>query len=745
MAKPKRANSAPRSAAGGSGPNRGNGKRKRNPWLRALLWTLVGLLGIGLIGVGGIAYVYATIQVPDENAEFLTNTTSIYYADGKQKIGSFQVQNRQSIPYEQMPQYVKDAIVAGENRSFWTDPGISPTGLLRAGLGLIGIAPADATATGGGSTITQQYIKLMYLTQEKTFTRKAKEILLAAKIGNELSKEEILGRYLNTVYFGRGAYGIQAASQAYFKKNASKLSLAESVALAAIVNLPGRLDPAAGDNAAADLLERYQYILKGMVEMGTITDSQRLDVYYTLPKFPEIQANSQLGGSKGFLLKMVQKEMLAKGFTDDQIDGGGLKIVTTFDAKAQAAMTASVEKGIKWVADGTGVKASSLHPGMASIDNATGGVLAIYGGSDYVKNNRNWATTTTRTGSTFKPYTLVAALRDGWTLSDTVNGNTLKLPGATKPITNAGGGNYGRVNLLTATTKSINTAFVDLATQLTGGYESVLQAANDAGVPTAEGWDAVPTATLGVPEVSPLNQAAGYSTFANEGVRRAPHVVAKVIDLQGRTLYEADTAGTQAIEPDIARDVTYALEHVAQDGTGSRAAALGYPVGGKTGTVYYTVNGKPITPAIWFVGFTKQVTTAVNFVRGDSGTESLGARIYGSRWPAMIWLDYMQKVMDGKPKLDFAPPSGRVSTMTPTPTSTPTPSISITMTPSVTPTEPTAPAPATTTPTAPPPPPSTPPPPPPSTTAPAPTATTTTAKSTAAGKSDQGLAGGSGP
>jgi membrane peptidoglycan carboxypeptidase len=734
MAKPKRANAATRAATPGSGASRAKGKRKHKRWTRVLLWTLVSLLGLGLIGVGGIAYAYATIQVPDENADFLTNTTSIYYADGKQKIGSFQVQNRQTIAYDQMPQYVKDAIVAGENQTFWTDPGISPTGLLRAGLGLIGIAPADATATGGGSTITQQYIKVMYLTQEKTFTRKAKEILLAAKLGAELPKEDILARYLNAVYFGRGAYGIQAAAQAYFKKNASKLDLAESVALAAIVNLPGRLDPATGDNAAADLLERYQYILNNMERMGKITSAERTAIYYTLPKFPEVQTNSQLGGTKGFLLKMVEKEMLAKGFTDDQVAGGGLKIITTFDADAQAAMTESVQKGIKWVAEGTGVKASSLHPGMASIDNATGGVIAIYGGADYVKSQRNWATTTTRTGSTFKPYTLATALRDGWTLSDTVNGNTLKLPGATRPITNAGGANYGRVNLLTATTKSINTAFVDLATKLTGGYESILETANDAGVPTAEGWDAVPTATLGVPEVSPLNQAAGYSTFANEGVRRTPHVVSKVIDLQGRTLYEADNSGTQAIEPDVARDVTYALEHVAQDGTGSRAAALGYPVGGKTGTVYYTVNGKPITPAIWFVGFTKQITTAINFVRGDSGTESLGAKIYGSKWPAMTWLDYMRKAMDGKPKLDFAKPTNRVSTKSPTPSNTPSPSLTPTGTPTPTPTQPTAPS--TPTPTQP--------------TAPStPTPTQPTAPSTptptgggAGGKTDPGQSGG---
>ena len=506
MADPKRA----------AAPTRGR-KPRKNPWLTALKWFGIMMLSLALIGGIAFGVAYSTVKIPDANADFQTNTTFVYYNDGKELLGSFQVQNRQSIPYADMPQVAKDAIVAAENRSFWTDPGVSVPGLFRAALSLVG--PEDMV---GGSTITQQYIKVMYLTQEKSFVRKAKEILLAAKMGQELTKEQILESYLNTVYFGRGAYGIEAASHAYFDKPASELTLAEAVALSAVINSPGNLDPANGKKQAADLLERYQYTLNGMVEMGTITPAQRDEVYDELPEFPEVASDSRFGGPKGFLLKMVENELLAAGFTEDQINGGGLKVVTTFDADAQDAAVKAVQKMTLQASGGSKKAAKNLHGGLASVENASGGVLAIYGGPDFVKNSRNWATTTSPTGSTFKPYALTAALREGWSLDDKLDGNTLYLPGVSKPVRNAGGGNYGTVNLLTATTRSINTAYVDLTMQLSGGPEAVLQAANDAGAPTVEGWDPVPTAPLGTPEVSPLYQAAAYSTFANNGMQMHP-------------------------------------------------------------------------------------------------------------------------------------------------------------------------------------------------------------------------------
>ncbi len=673
------------------------GKKKANPWVRALIWVTSILLSLGVIGVGAIAVAYSMIKLPDPNADFQTNTSFVYYADGKTKIGSFQVQNRQSIDYDKIPQNVKDAVVAAENRTFWTDPGISATGLFRATLGLVGLAPADVTATGGGSTITQQYIKVMYLTQEKSFTRKAKEILLAAKIGQEVSKEKILAGYLNTVYFGRGTYGIEAAAQAFFKVSSSKLTLAQSVALAAILNSPGNLDPANGKQQAADLLERYQYTLNGMVDLGNITSAERSEIYTKLPKFPKATNDSRLGGPKGFLLSMVERELLANGFTEEQVNGGGLKVVTTFDADAQDAAVASAQKNTLAAAAGSKKAAKKLHAGLASVDNATGGIVALYGGPDFLASQWNWANNPRPTGSTFKPYALAAALGNGWTLTDRVNGNSFTPKGDRSPVRNADG-NHGSVTLQQATTHSINSAYVDLVTQIDDGPAEVQSVAEAAGIPENSQWDLSNRIPLGNTEVSPVNQANSYATFANGGIHHNPHVVAEVFDTTGASVFTGDTSGEQTIDVDVATDVTHALTKVTQDGTGYRAAQLGFPVAGKTGTVGYGVEKKKKignrtytsivreTRAVWFVGYTKQITTAVVYVKGDKGTGDLG-RTYGSGFPLSTWLDYMKVAMKGMDHQSFDPPSHRTSTQKPTAKPKPKPTATATPTETTTPTE----------------------------------------------------------
>ncbi|MGC3995015.1 MAG: transglycosylase domain-containing protein [Propionicimonas sp.] len=673
MADPKRS-AGPRSAPKAKTTRKG--RKKTSLWVRIPLWILSLVLVVGVIGAGVVAYAYTSIKLPDPNSDFSTNTTFVYYNDGKTKIGSFQVQNRQSISYEDMPQHVKDAIVAAENRTFWTDPGISPTGLLRAALGLVGLSPADATATGGGSTITQQYIKVMYLSSERSFTRKAKELLLATKMGQELSKQDILEGYLNTVYFGRGAYGIEAAAQAYFKVSAAKLTLAQSVALAAIVNSPGNLDPANGDQQAADLLERYQYTLNGMVDMGAITASERAEIYDKLPKFPKVAKDSAFGGPKGFLLTMVKNELLAKGFTEEQINGGGLKVVTTFDATAQDAAVEAAQK-MTLQAAGSKKAAKNLHAGLASIDNATGGVLALYGGPDFLESQWNWATNPRPTGSTFKTYAFATALANGWTFNDKLNGSSFTPKGDSVPVRNADG-NFGMITMQYALTHSVNSAFVDLVTQIEDGPSQVQRMAEAAGVPEGGHWDLSNRIALGNTEVSPLNQAAAYSTFANQGLRRDAHVVKEVFESNGDQSYAADTEGSQTIDMDVAIDTTQALTKVTQDGTGSRAAYLGYPVAGKTGTVGYGVEKKTAygtttvreTRAAWFVGYTAQVTTAVMYVKGKQGTGDLGSGFYGATWPLSTWLEYMKVAMEGKDKVAFEPATTRTSTQSPTPKKT---------------------------------------------------------------------------
>lgn len=651
---------------------KGEGKGKRNPWLRAAIWTLVGILSVALVGTGVVAYAYINTKLPDPNSDFRTNTTFVYYNDGKTPIGSFQVQNRVTLTYDQMPQTVKDAIVAAENRTFWTDPGISVTGLFRAALGLAGITTADATASGGGSTITQQYIKIMYLTQERSFTRKFKEILLAAKMGQEMPKEKILEGYLNTVYFGRGAYGIEAASQAYFKKSSAKLSLAEATALCAIANSPGNLDPTKGTKQAADLLERYQYTLNGLLEMGKITASEKAAIYGALPAFLPEDTDQRMGGQKGFLLTMVRTELLAKGFTDQQIAGGGLKVITTFSQDAQDAAVKVGQEQTLIASNGDKKKAKTLHAAISSIDNTTGGVIAIYAGNpDFVKNSRNWATTPRETGSTFKPYALAAALREGWTLSDQVSMQTIRRGRGYLPNPNG-----KKTTLLNATTNSINPAFFNLVSQLKGGGAAVALAANDAGVPTGEGWGNDAYMPLGTPMVSPLDQASGFSTFANLGLHRPWHVVTEVRDSTDQQVYVADTTGVQGVEPDISQDVTYALTQVVRSGTGRSAGTIGYPVAGKTGSKGQdNPNGYGRqTVATWFVGYTKQITTSVMYVRGDGGHEDLGPGWFGSGAPSRTWAAYMRLAMKGLPRESFLGPTRKKSTMTPSPEATPTPS-----------------------------------------------------------------------
>ncbi len=645
MADPKRPNGA-RTAGTRAKPKKTPGQRV----LAVFKWIGIVAVVLAVIGAGVLGAVYATTTIPDPNKDFQTNVSTVYYRDGKEQMGTFIVQNRVSISYEDMPQYVKDALVAAENETFWTDPGISVPGLIRAVMSAVG--PGD---TIGGSTITQQYVKVLYLTQEKTLTRKLTEIIIALKVGQDESKQRILEGYLNTVYFGRGAYGIQAAAQAYFGKDAKELNLQQSIALVAIINSPGNLDPARGDKQRADLLERYQYTINQMVRTGKMTEAQKAEIYTTLPDFPRLDNESRFGGPKGYLLKMVQEELGAAGFSDALINGGGLQIVTTVDLAAQEAAVKAAQNTATKASTPKKLDPLTLHPAIASLDVKTGGIIALYGGPDYTSetDSRNWAITPRPTGSTFKPWALVAGLRDGASLSDTFNGNQFTPKGESKPITNAGGGNYGPVTLTKATTSSINSAYVDLVQQMANGPQKVIKAAEDAGL-TNHGWTPVLSIPLGFGEVSPLEAARGLATLTNGGKRTTPHIVAEVKDAQGRSLFKPVDRQDQTIEADVARNAVAALTDVTQSGTGRTVSSLGVDVAGKTGTYY--VSEADETRASWFIGSTAQISTAVVFTAGPQGTGNLDKYVsgfYGSGFPASTWLEYMKVAQKGLPKVSF--------------------------------------------------------------------------------------------
>ncbi len=643
-------------------------------WQKILTILVSGVLAVVLVGGVAFAGLYTTTKVPDPNADFQTNTTYLYYDDGTTQMSDLAVQNRTSLSYDQIPKAMKDAQVAAEDRTFWTNPGISPMGMLRAF-----IAIASGKDVQGGSTITQQYIKLMYLTPQKTISRKVKEVILALKLSNRLSKEEILANYLNTVYFGRGAYGVQAASQAWFGIDAKDLSVGQAAILASVVQNPSILDPKVDPDNMTRLKARYEYVLSGMLEEKSITQDQYNQFTGKMPDLPTVKVNPRYQGPKGFLVNMAEQELASLGFTDAQINGGGLRVTTTFDQKAQAAAEKSAqanEAQANAAAKSRGSKSAAVHAAIASVDTSSGELVALYGGDDFVKNSRNWGTTARMTGSTFKTFGLIAGLRDGYTLDSTFQGNTFTPKGESETVRNEFNQQYGPVSLRVATAQSINTAFVDMVSQMDNGPQKVIQAANDAGAPKAGAWDSYNRIVLGFAEVSPVNMANAYATLANSGKQNQVHVIREVKDRDGNVLYKAAAANKQTVEQNVAATTTSALQSVVSEGTGAKASALGRPVAGKTGTAGV---GNDIASA-WFVAYTKQIATAVMFVAGDDGQSDLDPyrqagtqTFFGAGFPASTWLSYMQVATQGQPVQGFDTATNTTARRTATPLAVNTP------------------------------------------------------------------------
>ncbi|RLV48430.1 penicillin-binding protein [Nocardioides mangrovicus] len=659
----------------------------------------------------GLVFAYNVTSVPDPNTDFQTQTTKVYYAGGKASLGTFVDQNRESIAYSKMPKSLRDAVISAEDRSFWTNQGIDPKGILRAAF-----SNASGNATQGASTITQQYVKILYLTSQRTYTRKLKEALVSLKLQKQQSKREILKGYLNTIYFGRGAYGVQAAAQAYFRKDADQLNVRQSAVLASVLNSPGNLDPADGESAQQRLLSRYRYVLAGMAKMGNLDPDLATRYEQRLPVFPKIPKSNRLAGQKGFMLQMIRDELKTLHFTDSQIDGGGLRITTTFSKKYMADMQKSVEDDRP-----TGLK--GLHTGAVSIDVKTGAVRAIYGGQDYLKSSFNWAEAGAQPGSTFKAFALAAGIKAGFSLKDTFDGNSpLTLDDANKTeIKNEGSGDgtsYGSaVNLIRATEESINTAFVDMTQSMPNGGRKILAMADAMGIPVDK-TSLQPNLgiSLGSERVGMLDMANGYATIANAGKEHPWFVVQKVSDADGKVLYRARRDDTQVLDPDIAADVSYALQQVVSNGTGTAAQAIDRDSAGKTGTA--TAGDDGHVSSSWYIGYTPQLVTAVMYVRGD-GNDQLDGWLpgpygyFGAGYPAHTWADIMSgELEDVDDDVKFpdpvyvdgtAPSSGHAPYTPPPPSKKPkkTKTPRLTSTPSATPTSaaPTTAAPTTAAPT----------------------------------------------
>ncbi|WP_329085992.1 MULTISPECIES: transglycosylase domain-containing protein [unclassified Streptosporangium] len=600
--------------------------------------TLI-VFGVGIISaIGLLGVVWAITPIPDSTQPRATAQGSvIYYRDGKTVLARQGV-NRKSVALDKVPLSLRNAVIAAENRSFYEDQGVSLSGTFRAMWSTV-----SGQQLQGGSTITQQMVRNYYsgLSQERSIIRKLKEVMISLKVDQSKSKDWVLEQYLNTIYFGRGADGVQAAAGAYFGKDVSKLSLAEGAYLAAVIQQPSRFaDPRGPDLSAAR--DRWRSVIDGMVDTGAITSQQAATV--TFPSLRKPKAIFALTGQEGYMLDQVTAELKSRGYTDEVINQGGLKIVSTFDKNLMAAAERAVTSVLP---DDTPKK---VRTGLAAVDPATGEVVAFYGGRSYTANKfDNSFSAKVQAGSTFKAYTLAAALDNGFGLDTRVDGNS-PLRIASADIPNSGDYSYGEVNLVKATQSSVNTAFVDLGQKV--GLNKVVKVAEEVGIPgkQLDPHRGAATLPLGVASVSAVQNASGFAAFAAEGVHREAHVIRLVTDAEGEVV-KSSTKGRRAFGEQAAIDATYALSQVVEAGTGSGARLYDRPVAGKTGTTDESA-------AVWFAGFTPQLAVAVDMFRDDNKPVTVnGSALYGGSYPAQIWRAFMVEAMEGKPVKEFKEPS----------------------------------------------------------------------------------------
>lgn len=633
-------------------------------------WTRF-LPSIRVLVVGGLSLVialcvafavgYAATDIPEPNLEATGQTSTIYYSDGKTPIGQYKVEDRRSVQIDEISEPMQKAAIAAEDTSFYENRGISIKGLSRAVVGV-----ATNQYAGGGSTITQQYVKNFYLTNEHSLDRKIKEMFISLKIDQQQSKDEILANYLNTIYLGRRSYGVEVAAQNYFDKPASELDVSESALLAAMIQRPGAADPSDNPEMYED---RFNYVVKNMVDEGFITEEQAAKV--EMPEVRKQNKESSLSGQKGYMWDFVRREALRKLDIDEaQLDRGGYNIVTTFDKDRMKA----AEKAIKTLPQD---QPEGMQAGLVSIDPDDGGIEAFYGGKNYLDQAFNASTQShVQAGSTFKPFALVAGLENGVRLTDSYPGSsptTLDNHGTPWPVKNFGNTSYGPVSLLKATQSSINTAYAALNVQV--GTDKTIDAATRAGVSpnctekekktgntggcTLDMDPANPSTVLGVSSVKPLDMASAYATFASNGVHHETHSIKKVTKgAEDEEVFKAETKGKRVFDKAVGAETSYALSQVVQGGSGSYAQNLGRPAAGKTGTT--TGN-----TAAWFSGYTPNLATSVVLYREVDGKQmSIGAyggrgEVTGGSFPVQVWTDYMQTALEGE-KVEQFPARGEL-------------------------------------------------------------------------------------
>ena len=632
--------------------------RRRRFRRRSIFWRWRRLLFLAMLvviaAIAGVGLILSNIDLPPQSTA-LTETSFLCTREVAERCGPNNAaaelrgeENRVVIPYRRMPRVLINAVIAAEDQNFWNHNGVDPAGIARAGWAQVS---GTSASQQGGSTITQQYVKTAFLTNERTLARKIREAIYAVELERELSKQEILERYLNTVYFGRGAYGVQAAAQAYFFEDVDELSLTDAAYLAGLIRAPESADVSRDPEEA---YRRRNTTLVNMRELGYINQQQydaAIAVEWAINPYglcqrecppgnvlPRTQADlfSQVQGhdiGTEYFYEAVRQE-LVEMFGEDRVYGGGLRVYTTLDREWQRQAYETVVNNYP-----SGAPTSSI----VSVG-ADGRVRAMMGGRDFNTSELNLATgadgggSGRQPGSSFKAFALAEAFAQGYSAEARLPAPScvsLEVPGSDNWDV-CGGGSSGGHTLLSATQASSNVVFAQLMLEL--GPENVIAMAHTLGVESE--LPIVPAIVLGAGEVSVLDMASAYTTFRDHGLHSQPVMIERVEDSRGNVIFEADDPPQQVISPEVADTVTTALRGVVSGGTGTAAQLSGWDVAGKTGT---TQNNKDA----WFVGYTCKVTAAVWVGNvGGPGQEIEPLSGQGGTLAAPVWHEFMQRLND---------------------------------------------------------------------------------------------------
>jgi 1A family penicillin-binding protein len=629
---------------------RGENERGSNSSLQR--WVRRSLIGVGLVtlvlgSVVGVAALWAFAILPRSLPQVSALETfqpiqgTKIYDDNDELLTELHVERRIFVPLARIPKSLKDAIIATEDRRFYSHWGIDPVGIARA----VYQNYRRGRIVEGGSTITQQLTKVLFLTPDKSLERKLKEAILALELERRYSKTRILEMYLNQVYFGHGAYGVEAAARTYFGKSVSDLTLQESALLAGLPRAPSSYSPFEHPDAAR---RRREVVLRRMVEFGVLRDAEgarlaKVDLGLIPPERRRTTGQ--------YFLEYVQQALEAK-YGADMVFKGGLRVYTTLNPAMQLAAEQALRDGLRALEARTVKPRPGEHPegAVITLEPQTGYVKAIVGGYDFFRSEFNRAVQAKRQpGSAFKPFVYIAALEAGFTAASriedapvvyTVGNNVWKPENYDRKF-------RGSTTLQQAMEESINVVTVKLQERV--GINRTIQVARRLGVGSP--LDLNLSLALGTSDVTLLELTSAYGVLANQGMWMPPTAVRYVTNAQGKLLEEHVPEGREALTPEMAYVVTHMLRGVVERGTGQGAKALGRPIAAKTGTTNDYSNA-------WFVGFTPHLATGVWV--GYDRPRSLGREETGGRTAVPIWTSYMAKILGDSPREDFPVPE-RVS------------------------------------------------------------------------------------